>query len=319
MKILIPLSKKDYIASYVEAGADELYMGFFDEEWTKKFGKYSDINRMSGFGKRANPYSFDEILDVIKIVKDAGKRAFITMNSNGYSKEQIQFIENKYFPALLDANVDGVIMSDINTMISAVKTGLNPVASTMCAIYNSDIAKAYANIGVERMIFPRDLSLDEIKKMCGALPEIQFEAFFLRNGCIFSDSYCLGMHRPECGATCTYTRYGNHSYSHDYKTFKEHNDVDVNDYLYRTAFHIEACAMCALYRFKSIGVSSLKIVGRADDFASVCNDIQLTRRNIAIANGCKGEDEYLEKMVFPDNFPQRCRMGISCYYPEVRF
>lgn len=178
MKILIPLSKKDYIASYVEAGADELYMGFFDEEWTKKFGKYSDINRMSGFGKRANPYSFDEILDVIKIVKDAGKRAFITMNSNGYSKEQIQFIENKYFPALLDANVDGVIMSDINTMISAVKTGLNPVASTMCAIYNSDIAKAYANIGVERMIFPRDLSLDEIKKCVVRCLRFSLKLFF---------------------------------------------------------------------------------------------------------------------------------------------
>lgn len=319
MKILVPLSKKDYIASYIEAGADELYMGFFDDEWTERFGKYSDINRMSGFGKRANPYSFDEILDVIKMVKDAGKSAFITMNANGYSKQQIQFIEKKYFPALLDVNVDGVIMSDINVMISAVKIGLNPVASTMCAIYNSDIAKVYRNIGVKRMIFPRDLSLYELEQMCDKLPEVQFEAFFLRNGCIFSDSYCLGMHRPECGATCTYTRYGIHSYCHDYKTFKEHNDVDVNDYLYRTAFHIEACAMCAMFRLKSIGISSLKIVGRADDYVSVCNDIRLTKRNIAIVNGCKDEDDFLEKMVFPDNFPQRCRMGISCYYPEVRF
>lgn len=319
MKILIPLSKKEYIDSYVEAGADELYMGFYDVEWNKRFGEYADINRMSGFGKRANPYSFEEILDVIKIVKSTGRKAFVTINANGYSKEQIQYMETCYFPALSDAEVDGVIMSDISAMIAAIKGGLRPVASTMCGVYNTDIANVYKRIGIERMIFPRDLSLSEMEKICYALSDIQFEAFFMRNGCIFSDSYCLGMHRPECGATCTYTRYGRHSYSHDYKAFREYNDVDVNDYLYRTSFHIDACAMCALYRLKSIGVTSLKIVGRADEFEAVCKDIRLTKKNIAIANECKTETEYLERMIFPDNFPQKCRMGISCYYPEIRF
>lgn len=319
MKILIPLSKKEYIVSYVEAGADELYMGFYDEEWSKRFGEYADINRMSGFGKRANPYSFEEIIDVIKTVKSNGRKAFVTLNANGYSKEQIKYMEARYFPALSNAKVDGVIMSDISAMMSAIKGGLSPVASTMCAIYNSDIAKVYKRIGVERMIFPRDLSLCEMEIICYTLPDTQFEAFFMRNGCIFSDSYCLGMHRPECGAACTYTRYGKHSYCHDYKTFREYNDVEVNDYLYRTAFHIDACAMCAIYRLKSMGITSLKIVGRADEFDSVCRDVRLTKKNIVIADDCKTETEYLEKMIFPDNFPQKCRMGISCYYPEVRF
>lgn len=319
MKILIPLSKKEYIDSYVEAGADELYMGFYDIEWSKRFGEYADINRMSGFGKRANPYSFEEILDVIKAVKNTGKKTFITINANGYSKKQIQYMEAFYFPKLLDAEVDGVIMSDISAMIAAINNGLSPIASTMCALYNTDIANVYKSIGIERMIFPRDLSLYEMEKICYALPDIQFEAFFMRNGCIFSDSYCLGMHRPECGATCTYTRYGKHSYNHDYKTFREYNDVDVNDYLYRTSFHIDACAMCALYRLKSIGITSLKIVGRADEFDAVCKDIRLTKKNMVIADECKTEVEYLERMIFPDNFPQKCRMGISCYYPEIRF
>lgn len=31
------------------------------------------------------------------------------------------------------------------------------------------------------------------------------------------------------------------------------------------------------------------------------------------------ERDYLDKMIFPDNFPKKCREGISCYYPEVRF
>lgn len=319
MKILVPLSKSEYIDPYIRAGADELYFGFHDDNWSSSFGKYADINRMSGFGHMANPYSFEQILPMIKMIKDRGNTAFVTLNANGYSKEQIQFMEKHYFPSLRQADIDGIIMSDINAMIAAMACGLRPVASTMCAIYNSDIARMYHKLGIRRMILPRDLSLAELETICAQLPDVQFEAFFMRNGCIFSDAYCLGLHRPECGATCTYTRYKVHQYHHDYSSFEDFHDVDVNDYLYRTAFLLDACAMCALYRLKQIGITSLKIVGRSDDFEEVCRDITLTRQNIEIMARAGSEKEYLETMCFPHNYPQRCRMGSSCYYPEIRF
>ncbi len=319
MKILVPLSNAEYIEQYIKAGADELYLGFHDERWNACFGEYSDINRMSGFGKRANPYSFKQAVDIIKKIKNNGKKVFVTINANGYSKEQICFMEKNYFPFLRDAEADGIILSDINAIKAAVRWGLYPVASTMCAVYNSDIANVYYQSGVKRMILPRDLSLGELAIICKSLPEVQFEAFFMRNGCIFSDSYCLGMHRPECGALCTYTRYGVSKYMHDYSDFYDNLDADLNDYLYRMAFHLEACAMCALYRLNQIGITSLKIVGRADDFKGICRDIELTKHNIEVMELSADEQEYLEKMVFPQDFPQKCRMGFYCYYPEVRF
>ncbi len=319
MEILVPLSNLEYVKSYLIAGADEFYMGFHDEMWENLFGKYADINRMSGFGIRANPYSFNEILEVIKVVKDTGKKVFITLNANGYSKDQILYMEQHYFPVFCKLDIDGIILSDINVISSVVKHGIKPVASTMCAIYNCNIAKIYYNFGVRRMILPRDLSLKEIADICERMPDVQFEAFFMRNGCIFSDCYCLGMHRPECGATCTYTRYGIHSYCHNYSSFEDYHAVDVNDYLYRTSFHIDACAMCALYKLNEIGISSLKIVGRADDFESVCKDIALTKQNLKVMAQSKTERDYLNNMKFPSNFPQKCRIGNSCYYPEVRF
>lgn len=319
MKILVPVSRYEYINSYIHAGADELYLGFYDDEWNSIFGEYADINRMSGFSKRANPYSFKEILNIIKEVKAKRKCVFVTMNANGYSKNQIQFMEQNYFPLLREIEADGVILSDINAILAAVKVGLQPVASTMCAIYNADIAKEYYHLGVKRMILPRDLSLEEITNICKKLPEVQFEAFFMRNGCIFSDCYCLGMHRPECGATCTYTRYGTHTYQHNYSRFEDFHDVDVNDYLYRSYFHLDACAMCALYRLNQIGITALKIVGRADDCKSIFRDIELIKKNIEIMYKSSTEEEYLQNMLFPQNFPQKCRMGLSCYYPEIRF
>lgn len=319
MKILVPVSNIEYIDKYIDVGADELYLGFHDKNWNAEFGKYADINRMSGFAERANPFTFEQLIEIIKDVKNKNKGVFITMNANEYSSNQIQYMTEHYFHKLKEVEVDGVILSDIDAIYVAKKVGLNPVSSTMCAIYNEDIARIYRDMGVNRMILPRDLSLKEIEQICLAMPEIHFEAFFMRNGCIFSDCYCLGMHRPECGATCTYTRYGKSRYTHAYTSFSDYNAVDVNDFLYRTAFHIDACAMCALYRLNTIGVKSLKIVGRADDWVSVCRDIELTKKNIEIMEKANNEEEYLNNMIFPDNFPGKCREGISCYYPEIRF
>lgn len=317
MRIMVPLRSDEYIQPLIQAGADEFYLGFYDEAWEEKFGAYADINRMSGFGIHANPHSFVQALDAVRKVNAAGKRIFITLNANGYSEEQLEYMGN-YFPKLKEAGVAGIIVPDMLLASVVQKYGIPAVASTMCAIYNEDIAAEYFDAGVKRMILPRDLSLDEIGKITDTLPDAEFEAFFMRNGCIFSDCYCLGMHRPECGATCAYVRYGQGGYESSWNTFENIHDTDVNDYLYKL-FHQDACAMCALYRLEQAGISSLKIVGRADDIEGVCRDIALTRENLKTLQNCSSEYEFLKKMVLPDNFPQKCRMGLSCYYPEVRF
>lgn len=319
MKILAPLSKAEYLDKLIDAGADEFYMGFRDEDWERHFGKYADLNRMSGFGGMANPCDFQELLKLIRCVKDKNRAAFVTMNANCYSAEQIAFMESHYFPALLDARVDGLIVSDLPIIAVAERFGLHTVASTMCAVYNFEIARVYYQAGVRRMILPRDLTLNEIQRICAALPDVRFEAFFMRNGCIFSDCYCLGLHRPECGAACTYMRFSNKNVLYAPAGFSNEQDVCANDYLYNRYFHIEACAMCSLYRLKEIGIASLKIVGRADDFAPLREDIALTRKNLAHAKCAATERDYLEQMSFPLNYPRKCLFGMSCYYPETRF
>ena len=44
MNILVPLNNIEFLKDYINAGAGEFYMGFYDEEWNKNFGNYSDIN-----------------------------------------------------------------------------------------------------------------------------------------------------------------------------------------------------------------------------------------------------------------------------------
>lgn len=219
----------------------------------------------------------------------------------------------------METNVDGVIVSDLTLAKKMLNLGVNPVASTMCSIYNSDIGNYYVANGVQRIILPRDISLAEIESISQNIYNSKIEVFFMRNGCVFSDGYCLGMHRPECGATCGMIRNHSRNIITNKSDFKSKHDIAVNNKIYDRLFHNEACAMCALYRMQKMGIYSLKIVGRADNPLSVCQDIITTKKNIKIAENAKNETEYLERMIYPFDSLEKCNMGLSCYYPEIRF
>ena len=47
--------------------------------------------------------------------------------------------------------------------------------------------------------------------------------------------------------------------------------------------------------------------------------LDIANHNVNIAKQCKSEEEYLEKMKFPSKNMIMCKMGMSCYYPEMRF
>lgn len=319
MKVLVPLNDKDYMGRLVEAGTDELYLGFYDEEWFRIFGEYADINRMSGFRDRANRYDFGQMIELAKEIREKGVAAFVTMNANGYSAAQVDYVKEHYFPAMKEAGISGIIVSDLILAKAAHEAGLATVASTMCAIYNEDIARCWYETGMRRFILPRDLSLDEISSICEAFPDVEFEVFFMRNGCVFSDCYCLGMHRKECGATCGFLRNHGKQMVTERADFHAKQQIDTNDYFYNELFHHDACGMCALYRMKEMGISALKIVGRADRCDLVCEDIRLAKRNITIAGAATSEEDYLSRMEYPARSGRKCMWGFSCYYPEVRF
>ncbi|MBQ9415092.1 MAG: U32 family peptidase [Clostridia bacterium] len=319
MNILVPLNDRSCVSEFSNAGADEFYIGFYDENWSRRFGEFADINRMSGFGKLANKYALSELKNIVSDVKNRGKKLYITLNANAYSRDALTYMEETYYPVFKSMNIDGLIVSDTVSASLAVKYGIPVTVSTMGGAYNRDVVKEYISIGAKRIIFPRDLSLTEIGSIMRTCPEVEYEVFHMRNGCVLSDSHCLGMHRPECGATCGYLRYKDEQVITDLHSFADDHDIELNDYLYNMLFHNEACAMCAVYRFAQLGISSLKIVGRADDTEGIIRDISLTAENIRIAYESQSEDEYLRNMRFHDNVPQKCRLAFSCYYPEVRF
>lgn len=317
MSILVPLNSIDTLIPYLENGADEFYLGFYDEAWERAFGSEADLNRMSGFGREANAFSFEEALQVIGAIVCNGARAFITFNAAVYSEAQCVFIETTYFPLLKTAGVSGVILSGIDLLDAARRQELPCVASTMCGIFNADIARFYKERGVLRMILPRDLGIDEIASLIEEVDGVEYEVFLMRNGCIFSDSHCLGLHRKGNHSLCSTIRYA------CYEVVSSNLGSDAlmstlqNKAVYSDDFHQYACGLCALWRFDQLGVSSYKIVGRGDEAEQLCRDAALTAHNLGIAKQCSSEKEYLETMEKPSNFKTLCKDRLSCYYPDI--
>ncbi|WP_455717265.1 peptidase U32 family protein [Anaerosporobacter sp.] len=316
MRILVPLNNMEHIDDYIASGAGEFYIGFQDEEWTSKFGEYADINRMSGFKENANPFSLEDVVDIIEIVKNKGMSIYVTFNSSIYSEDQLNQIK-KYFIVLKEGGVDGVIVSCIELVEIAVKLELPVVVSTIAGVYNTQIASFYRDRGANRIIIPRDMSVDEIETIVKEVPDVEYEVFMMRNGCIFSDANCLGLHRNESCSICG--SLNNATSQIQMKEEGKKQKIEWNDLLYTKSFHEYACGLCSLYRFVKMNITACKIVGRTDEWKNICSDIRYVKHNIEIAKNCKSQEEFLERMQLPEENELLCKDGLSCYYPEMRF
>ncbi len=312
MKILVPLREFEQIQRYCDAGADEFYFGFDDEHWCEQFGDYQDMNRMSAMKKNANHFSSKDVPRVIEEIHKQKKTCYITLNSNIYNAQQVNYLGE--FLDKLNSKPDGVIFSDIQLLDVIKKANLKPVVSTMCASYNTDIISYYCKKGVDRIIFPREISLKEMEEFVKKYPKVDFEAFVMRDGCIFSDSNCLGVHQKNHGGICSFIRQNDCKF-HLKDSTSSIQHKKYRHFLYTDALLRNACGLCAIYELLQLEVAAGKIVGRADHTEEVEKDIKAVFKNREIALECNNQQEYLKKMFLPDRWKMIC--GLSCYYPEI--
>ena len=318
MNILVPINNFDDVKIYLERGANEFYMGFYDNKWQDKFGVYGDLNRLTGYGKQANRYSFSQIISIIPKIKSMGGSLFITFNSSMYSGEQLEFIE-EYLIELKKTKVDGVIISCPELIKRCEKNNLFCVMSTIAGSYNTDIIKFYQSLGARRVIIPRDVTLKDMEEITKNIDNMEFEVFIMRSGCRYSDSNCLGLHRSENCTLCGTLDLMHEKIVVEKESSEDKKSIMENHTLFKDRFHNDACGLCAIYDFLQMGINACKVVGRKQSNDEIKEDIFLIKKNIDIANHSNNKEQYLSNMIFPKNKDYRCDKGLSCYYPEVRF
>lgn len=318
MNLLVPVVDAGQISRLLQCSDNlEFYAGFFLPSWQEIFGSYEDLNRMSSFRQSANIDGSQTLPLLVTAAK--GHEVFITLNAGIYSTAQIDFLRN-ILVQLKSMYVSGVILGDPRMAPMVREIGLKAVASTIVGIYNEDIARYCIDQGFQRLILPRDLTLEEIRQITSAVPNVEYECFLMRNGCRYSDSNCLARHSDRYGALCSFLDRAKPTYCGKAETsFSAHDAAVFNHIVFSQVFHKSACGVCAIWDLLQMGICAGKIVGRADGLDEVLEDTILLSRNIAIASRCSSRQEYLENLELPRRYDNMCYQGSNCYYPEIRY
>jgi len=331
MNIVAPISKAEELEAVLEAGADEVFFGMVPEEWTRKFGISTVSRRLFG-----NIRAYDDMRWIIETTHAAGKQAMLTLNAQHYTEDQMDCLVD-LARRFAEAGGDALIMADPALLMSVAELdlGVRIHLSSIAGCRNSESARFFAELGVDRVIFPRYLKLDEIDRIVEQVPGMEFEAFILNDGCIYEEGVCHTVHLPQqYGGPICLDNYQYRFYRGDGQRIEPpmqekllQNEADYKEwtwYKFSCGFSTSPqgytfgpCGLCAIRRMTDAGVRAIKIAGREAPLERKVKSIQLVasvRDRVAAGESAQSIYDYAANV---RGMPELCRSGYMCYYPDV--
>ncbi|MBW2710752.1 MAG: U32 family peptidase, partial [Deltaproteobacteria bacterium] len=162
--ILAPAGNKDSFLAAIAAGADEIYCGL------KHFSA-----RM-----KAKNFSIEDLAPLTRLAHDKGVKVYVTLNSL-LKPDDLDVAGGLLQQLNRHVKPDGIIIQDLSFIQLARQTGFSGELhlSTLSNVSFQEALKlARNNIGVHRIVLPRELNIDEIKAMALACPrDLGLEVF----------------------------------------------------------------------------------------------------------------------------------------------
>ena len=311
MKILSPVDKASEVDLLADAGADEFYGGYVSGKWRGKYSMLGSVNHR--YFSSAQIASEKELEALIKSAHGRGTKFYLTMNAPYYSAEQ-------YSDLLEDAGkysalgVDAFIISDLG-LILRMRDKLPEAKihlSTLGTIFNAESAAFFHRLGVDRMVFPRELTLKEIKGVTEANPDVFFDAFVMIGKCPNIEGFCSFTHNsPELIWPCEekYTAI-------DLKGTVEASSMIDAQAGWSRVNRRQACGLCAIGALEDAGVKAVKIVGRGGPTAMKLRVVQVVKEMVDMrAAGKDGLAEAAHRL-YRELFGNPCNPYV-CYFPEL--
>lgn len=249
-ELLAPAGNMDSLCAALHFGADAVYGGM------KKYG-------LRAFAGNFDP---DALKEAVTLVHQAGKKFYVTMNSYPFDDELEGFAEAAALAA--EIGVDAAIVADPGAILTLrKKVPQLPVhVSTQANTVNTPAAEMYRDLGCERVILAREMSLDRIRTLRKALGDsIQIETFVHGASCMAYSGRCMlsayltgrSGNRGECAQPCRW-QYAVMEEKHPGEYLPVAED-EKGTYLFSAR---DLCLMPLLPDLCEAGVSSLKIEGR---------------------------------------------------------
>ena len=174
IELLAPAGSFDALRAAVEAGADAVYLA------GEKFGARAYAENFAG----------EQLLKAVEFAHLRGVSVHVTINTIIADSELEDFAA--YIKFLRRANVDAFLVQDLGaaSIAKQIAPEIPLHASTQMTIHNLEGVKALAELGFSRAVLSRELTLNEIKKICQASP-IETEIFIHGALCVCWSGQCL--------------------------------------------------------------------------------------------------------------------------------
>ena len=296
IELLAPAKDKKCAFAAINCGADAIYIGAID------------------FGARKNACnSLEDLKEVINYAHKFNVKVFVTLNTILFDNE----LKNakKLIEKLYELNTDAIIIQDMGILELDIPP-INLHASTQCNNSNIQKIKFLEEIGFQRAILARELSIEQIKNI-SAQTNIELEAFIHGALCVSYSgqcylSYAIGgrsANRGECAQPCRkpYSLIDGEGKKIIDKTHLLClKDLNVSDYLEEMIL---------------AGVTSFKIEGRLKDENYIKNTVSFYREkidNILIKHNLKRSSQGVSIKDFVPNLNKTFNRGFCSYFLKGR-
>lgn len=225
----------------IQRGADAIYFGIQD------------------FNMRAQSENFtvEEIGDIVKVCKENGVQAHLTLNTILFDEELKQ--AEQIVKEAREKGVDEIICWDPSVIQLCNEYKMPFCISTQASVANSSAAKFYYTLGAKRVVLARECSLEKIKEIVAKV-DIEVEAFIHGAMCIAVSGRCFLSHelfgrsanRGDCIQPCR----------REYQIYDERKDYSLtlgNDYVMSSK---DLCSLDFLDSLMDAGIHVFKIEGR---------------------------------------------------------
>jgi len=242
-ELLAPAGDWDCVRAAIENGADAVYFGL-----------------ESGFNARARATNFavDDLPRLMAMLHRRGLKGYATLNTLVFSDELPQFA--RVIVAVAEAGVDAVLVQDVGAarLIKAICPDLPLHASTQMTLTSAESIRLAEQLGMERVVVARELSIDEIVaiRRQTAMP---LEVFVHGALCVAYSGQCLtseslggrSANRGQCAQACRLP----------YDLVCDGKDVDLGSQKYLLSPQ-DLAAYAIVPELIAAGIASFKIEGR---------------------------------------------------------
>ncbi|EKE28510.1 MAG: hypothetical protein ACD_3C00051G0013 [uncultured bacterium (gcode 4)] len=286
MKVLVPVKNKDFWFRLIDSWAHEIYFWVVSKSWQNAHKFSSILNRRDG--ALANVESNEDAIELMSYARSKWVESYITLN-NSPIVDDLEWIYRE-IENIISLRPDAIIVKDIwiASMIREIDDKIPLHCSSLNQVINSKSVEFWIrNFKISRMIFPRNITVSEIKNITKEFSELEFEVFIKNDWCYNTDWVCSSLHLEWLKKWIPYVCNREKLYEFEDKPYESgFRQILANEF---------DCKMCLYWLLKEIpNLVSLKIVWREKPLIALLRDLSFTLNSIKFAGLTDDQKESVE-------------------------